>query len=148
MADRIFDASALVKTVLPEPGSDRVGKLLTEAADGLTHVYVLDIAVVESVNVIWKRQQRRDIGPQEALEALQQLDRVLDLITIVRSRPHLRRGLEIGMALSLAIYDSVVVACAEADGLTMLTEDSRQAETASQLSPPVQVELLGPESDA
>jgi predicted nucleic acid-binding protein len=77
-----------------------------------------------------------------------QLEQIVAIVTVIESALHLRRGLEIAIALSLAVYDAAVVACAEDLGCRLVTEDRRQAEIATQLSPPVQVELLAPEDGA
>jgi len=44
------------------------------------------------------------------------------------------------------VYDALPLAYAETNGLTLVTGDRRQAEIATLLSPPVQVELLVPDA--
>lgn len=144
MADCILDASALAKAVVPEPGSDRVTAILREGADGVADVFGLDVAVIECTNVLWKRQQRGELEHWEALQGVRDLELAIEFITVLEAIPHLERALEIAMALSIAVYDATALACAEGLGVTLVTEDRRQAEVAARLSPPVKVELLTP----
>jgi len=147
MAGYVLDASALVKAVIPEPHSERVIELLSAAADGSSDVYLPDLALVEATNVPWKRHQRGELAPQDALEAVGELGNVAAAMSTVGGSALLRRSLIISMALGLAVYDALGLACAESVGAVLVTEDRRQAEAASQLVPPVEVELLTAEVD-
>jgi len=145
MAGIILDASAFVKAVLPEPGSARVEELLLRAVTGADEVMVLQFAFTEAANAIWKRQQRNELAPDEALEALARLTSLADGVEVVADRLPLRRALAVSVALAIPVYDALALACAEADGLLLVTGDRRQARLGVQLSPPIEVELLGSE---
>jgi len=147
MPSYILDTSAFIKLVLPEVGSDRVHQLLVGAADGVHEVYLLDFALVEGSNVLWKRQQRGEMEPDQALEALARLRALGESAQIRTSAPYLRRARESSMALSLPGYDAAGLACAESGGLVLVTEDRRQAQLAGQLVPPVTVALLATRED-
>ncbi|MFW5868645.1 MAG: type II toxin-antitoxin system VapC family toxin [Armatimonadota bacterium] len=144
MGGFLLDASAFAKTVLLEPGSHYVEELVSGAVAGPTTLVVLQIGFAEAVNAIWKRQQRGEIGPQQALEAHSRLVGLSEGLTLAEGLEYSRRSLEIAMAMNIAIYDALGVACAEAEGLTLVTGDRRQAEVAARLSPPVNVELFTP----
>jgi len=116
MAGIILDASAFVKAVLPEPGSARVEELLLRAVTGADEVMVLQFAFTEAANAIWKRQQRNELAPDEALEALARLTSLADGVEVVADRLHLRRALAVSVALAIPVYDALALACAEADG--------------------------------
>jgi len=81
------------------------------------------------------------------LEAVGELGNVAAAMSTVGGSALLRRSLIISMALGLAVYDALGLACAESVGAVLVTEDRRQAEAASQLVPPVEVELLTAEVD-
>ena len=134
-----------MKAVLPEPGSARVEELLLRAVTGADEVMVLQLAFTEAANAIWKRQQRNELAPDEALEALARLTSLADGVEVVADRLHLRRALAVSVALAIPVYDALALACAEADGLLLVTGDRRQARLGVQLSPPIEVELLGSE---
>lgn len=142
MARYILDTSAFVKSVIPEAGSDRVQELIDAAVAGFHETYVLDLAFDEATNAIWKREQRGELTSEEALEALGRLTQLGKPLRVLRSQKYLPRALEIAMSLSLTVYDAVCLACAEKDGLVLVTGDRPQRRAARALLPPIQVELL------
>lgn len=92
--------------------------------------------------MLWKRHQRGELVPQDALEAVSQLGDLALALSVMGGSALLRRSLGISMALGLTVYDALGIACAGSVGAAPVTEDRRQAMAARQLVPPVEVELL------
>jgi len=56
MSDTVVDSSVVAKWVLPESDSPQTHRLITEVALKGERLIVLDLALVEVTNAIWKRQ--------------------------------------------------------------------------------------------
>lgn len=140
MARCLLDASALAKAVLPEPGSDRVHELVDAAAAGVHQVFVLDLALTEVTNTLWKRHQRSELSSDEALGALTCLSVLVRGFRVLGGRPLLPRALAVAVHLGSPVYDCLYLACAEYHGLVLVTADGRTAQDAKTLF--VQSELL------
>ncbi len=122
-ADRfVVDASVAVKWVLPEPGSDRAGTLLTAVADGRIRILTPDICVAEVTNVLWKRCHRRnELTPRQARQAQALLMDALP--TPTPSADLASTALDIALMFGHSVYDCLYVALAELDGCPLVTAD-------------------------
>ena len=147
MPGYLLDASAFAKTVLLETGSQYVEELVTGAIAGPTRIAVLHIGFVEAVNAIWKRCDRGEMGPDRALEAQARLIGLSEGLNVVQASDRIRRALQIAIAMRITVYDALPLAWAEHQRMTLVTGDRRRAGVAAQLRPPVQVDLLAPDTD-
>ena len=73
MSDIVVDSSVVAKWVLPEPDSDQAHALLTRASASADRLVILDLALPEVANAIWKRQRRHLIDLDEARNYLRAL---------------------------------------------------------------------------
>lgn len=58
MSDVVVDSSVIAKWILPEADSDQARRLITEVAMAGEHLFVLDLALTEVTNAIWKRHHQ------------------------------------------------------------------------------------------
>ena len=121
MSDVVVDSSVVAKWFLPEPDSALADRLIAEVPPRGDRLVVLDLALVEVANAIWKQQHR---GLTTPLETQQSLDDLLAVpVHVEPAIPRLRRALEIAQAYGRAVYDALFVALAEELGLTGVTAD-------------------------
>lgn len=120
----VFDTSSLVTLVL-----DRGG----EGVDELFDNHVLDLTFYEAGNVFWKAhalQGRIDAEHLDRLlELLDRLESQLEVCAV--SELDLERTMEIAVEADLTFYDAAYVACAEQEGLRLVTEDRELREGAN-----------------
>ncbi|MCD6351190.1 MAG: type II toxin-antitoxin system VapC family toxin [Armatimonadetes bacterium] len=135
MSRYVLDTSALIKVVLPEPGSEQVVSLVWEAVRGDSQLFTLDFAFLEAANVLWKRCVREELSdapPQRLLATLLGLSP--RPIQVVNSRQVLKRALELSIALGLPVYDCAFVALCEHQQAALVTGDRQQAKAVSAVS--------------
>ena len=100
--------SALAKWVLPEDDSDRVLQLAADAAVAGGQLIVLDLALIEVTNAVWKRVYRKLITPLEAQKFIDDLT-VLP-VAIAESKPLLKSAYQLAVKYRIAVYDAIFVA--------------------------------------
>src|SRR5687768_3602081 len=111
MLDVVVDSSVVVKWFLPEPDSVLADSVINDTVGQGGKVIVLDLALAEVANAIWKRHYR---GLTTLEEARQSLDDLLAApLTIESTRPLLRAALEIAAKYRRTIYDSAFVALSQ-----------------------------------
>lgn len=121
MSDIVVDSSVVAKWVLPEPDSDQAHALLTRAGAGADRLVILDLALSEVANAIWKRQRRHLIDLDEAKSYLRAL---LGLpVQIDAAARLLQPAFEIATRYDRAIYDALFVALAQDLGAKGVTAD-------------------------
>ncbi len=74
MSDAVVDSSVVAKWILPEADSAQAQRLITEVALKGERLFILDFALVEVANAIWKRHHR---GLATLAEARQFRDELL-----------------------------------------------------------------------
>ncbi len=74
MSDTVVDSSVVAKWILPEPDSAQAQRLITDIVLIGERLIVLDLALVEVANAIWKRYHR---GLATLLETHQFLDELM-----------------------------------------------------------------------
>lgn len=115
----VVDASVAVKWYTPEAGYEQ-----SDALYGVVDGFVApELIVTEVTNVAWLKVRRGEIS----VEAGRLMAR-----SISSGTPQLRsagalsaRALDMGLALGHPVYDCFYVACAEAEGLPLVTADQR-----------------------
>ena len=66
MSDTVVDSSVVAKWILPEADSPQADRLVVEVAGKGERLIVLDLALVEVTNAIWKRYHRGLVTLDEA----------------------------------------------------------------------------------
>jgi len=118
----VYDASFLIKYVVPEDGSTLIRKLVREAlADTLSVMCVPELFLIESANILWKKVQRREVDTQTSLTKLEQLS-ALELATTPLKQLD-KRALELACQLNISAYDASYVALAEKLQVPLITAD-------------------------
>lgn len=127
MSDYIVDASVVVQHLLNEAYTAHADSLFDKVGKTI-RVYAPEFCLLGCTNVLWK-QVRFQGMPQSQAEQL-----VTDLsalsIALIPVANLLKRGLEIGLAHQLAVYDSVYIALAEMMNYALITVDERQSKAA------------------
>ena len=126
MKGTLFDASALAAIALKEKGWKKLLNMLPSKT--------LDLAFIESYNVVWKHSKvLNDLSDREEAIALKVLEELEGLMMQLQAKKYLKRAYEIAKAFRITIYDSVYIAACEAEGLKLVTKDSKQAKVAKEL---------------
>ncbi len=115
----IVDASVAIKWFVRETQQEQALRLLTRRDD----LEAPDIIIAEVANVTWKKCLRGEMAAEQAKAAtiaIQQFPARLHPIA-----PFAERALEMALSLKHPIYDCLYLACAEANGATLVTADQR-----------------------
>lgn len=121
MSDAIVDSSVVAKWVLPESDSAQADRLIADIALKGDRLLVLDLALVEVTNAIWKLHHR---GLATLNEARLFLDKLLQApIHVEPANRLLKQALEIGAKYDRAVYDALFVALCQDLGLQAVTAD-------------------------
>ena len=108
MAATVIDSSVVAKWVLAESDSVLADAIATEAVRTGEPLIVLDIALVEVTNVIWKQHYRGLSTIDEARQALNDL--LACPVQVESAQRLLRPALEIAAKYRRAVYDALFVA--------------------------------------
>ncbi len=86
----------------------------------------MDIALPESLNVIWKHVNLlKDLKPEEATPAIEDLTRIYDGLNIVTTREIIQETAEIALTQNITIYDALFIAAAQKLNGTLYTADQK-----------------------
>lgn len=124
-ASVVFDASVVIKRLVPEPDSQLAVDLfnwLWQRSDP-TLIFVPSLLFTECANILWKKVRREGMNDQFAKRVFQRLSAMQ-----FSEAPHagyLDRALEIALASNITVYDASYVALAESLGCQLVTSDSR-----------------------
>lgn len=127
----VIDASALVKVILQEEGWEEV-PLTPKTA-------MLDYALVESLNAIWKAIVRGRLEERDGKERIEALKYLAEGLLLFEARDYFERGLEIALSERITVYDALYIALAEEIEAKFYTSDVRQFEAAQKY---VKAELI------
>lgn len=119
----IIDSSALTKYAAKEGGWDRIGEYLAKSDS-------LELALTETGNALWKKIQRKEVSLESAKTILRTL---ADSIWFLDERKYLERALEIANQYHVTVYDSLFLACAEAENSDLVSCDGSQIKVAGRL---------------
>ena len=121
MTNAVVDSSVVVKWVLAEEDSEQAERFLGNVVESGGQLTVLDLALVETTNAVWKRHRRGMIGIAEARRY------VRDLLTCplqINSSSHLLdSALQIAAKYDRAVYDALFVALANDMQIRGVTAD-------------------------
>jgi len=119
MNDAIIDSSVVAKWLLPEPDSGLALQLLSDAAQSRSRLVILDLALIEVANAIWRRHRAGLLGLADALQLLDELNRIP--VEIETASLLLKPAFAIASKYDRSIYDALFVAACESlkcDGVT------------------------------
>jgi len=121
MSDVIVDSCVVAKWVLAEPDSDQAERLFqtVRGADG--RLIVLDIALAEAANAVWKQYHRRLLALPDASRFLRYI-----LAAPVEIQPAYRlltAAFEIAVKYDRSVYDALFVALTQDMQLPGVTAD-------------------------
>jgi predicted nucleic acid-binding protein len=121
MSDIVVDSSVVAKWMLPEADSPQATRLITDVAQKGELLVILDLALVEVANAIWKRHHK---GLSTLDETREFLDDLLQSPVHIESAVRLLKpGLEIATKYGIAVYDALFVAICQDLGLPGVTAD-------------------------
>lgn len=125
----VVDTSIAVKWVVPETAAGLESD--TDLALSLIPKGLLapDFLVVEFGNALWKKVRVGEVSSTQALQAIQILP---EIVTLVPGRTFVERALEIGLELNHPVYDCLFLACAEGNDVRLITADRRFANVCAQ----------------
>ena len=121
MSDAVVDSSVAAKWILPESDSAQADRLITEVVLKGERLVVLDLALIEVGNSIWKLRHRALATPDEARQFLDKLLRIP--VHVEPARRLLKPALEIAMKYDRAVYDALFVALCQDLRLPGVTAD-------------------------
>ncbi len=121
MSNLVADSSVLAKWILPEVDSPLALRVLTETLQQGNQVIILDLAMIEVANAIWKRHH-------QGIATLDQCRQFLSLLknAPVQIEPAIRlieAAWEIAAQYDCAVYDSLFVALSKDLGIPGITAD-------------------------
>lgn len=121
MSDLVVDSSVVGKWIFPEIDSTQADRVLAEVPGGGGRLLVLDLALAEVANAVWKRYYR---GLDTLDEARANLDLLLQLpVQVYSAQRLLRPAFELAARCRCAVYDALFVALAQDLGLRGVTAD-------------------------
>lgn len=121
MPDCVVDTNVALKWVLNEPDSILAGQVAKDIAATGGALFLLDIARVEAVNVIWLQHHRRLLSEARSRAALADLWQVP--ITIVGTEPILAAAFDLAIQFDISVYDACFVAAVQQIGCLGVTAD-------------------------
>jgi predicted nucleic acid-binding protein len=121
MSDTVVDSSVAAKWILPEADSAQADRLIAEVALKGERLVVLDLALIEVANAIWKLHHRSLATLDEARQFLDKLLRIP--VHLESAKRLLKPSLEIAAKYDRAVYDALFVALCQDLGLQGVTAD-------------------------
>lgn len=110
-----------MKWFLPEVDRALAAQLVADTTQKSKELVVLDLALVEVANAIWKQQQRGQTTVDEAKLLLRQVQAMQ--VRKEPAEPLLDRGLELAIRFRISVYDALFVALADHFKLPAVTAD-------------------------
>lgn len=121
MSDTVFDSSVVAKWVLTEPDSSEARRVAADVLATGGRLIVVDVALVEVVNVIWKYYHRQLVTLAEARQYLDELIR--SPVHVEAAARLLKPAFAIAAKYDRAVYDALFVALAQDLNLPGVTAD-------------------------
>ena len=121
VSDVIVDSSVVAKWILPEADSAHAQQLLVDVVSEGGVLVILDLALVEVTNAIWKQRHRNLVSADEATRLLDFLLRIP--VRIEPAGQLLAPALDIAIRHGRAVYDALFVALVQQAGLPGVTAD-------------------------
>ncbi len=117
----VLDSSAIAAIFFKEEASSRALKSAAEC-----DLITLDLALCEVGNVAWKRVSFSGEDEEKALDALRDcLEFISTTFTLLKSSDLLEVAFEIAVIDKVSFYDSLFLAAAEKERVSLLTLDKK-----------------------
>ena len=113
------DASIAVKWFVTEQWTDESRRLLARNVERCAP----DLILSETANVIWKKARRRQIQTPHRYFA--EIGRLPGILWLRRCQELFVRAGAIALEIDHPVYDCIYLACAEAEGVPLVTADRR-----------------------
>ncbi len=110
MSDVVLDSCVVAKWFVPETDSAQAKRVMTDTTSAGNRLIVLNLALVEVTNTIWKKHRQKKMTLNEAKGALADLK-----IAPIKAEPAARlldEAFEIAIKYDRAVYDALFVALA------------------------------------
>jgi predicted nucleic acid-binding protein len=112
--------------VLNEPDSKEARNAVTDFLKKGYTLCTVDVALVECLNVIWKHTNLlKDLTPEEASLAVEDLTKLYDGFTIITTRELKDEAMHIAISQNLTVYDALFIAAAQKMNATLYTADKK-----------------------
>lgn len=121
MSDRAVDSCILAKWIIAEGDSPQALEIFRDTVQAGGKNVVLDLALIEVTNLIWKRFHHGLASAAETDAMFSDL-RALPC-SVEPAASYLERSLEIARAYRRSVYDALFVAYSEGLGLDGITSD-------------------------
>lgn len=134
----VVDASVAVKWFIAEQWTEESRMLLASRIDR----HAPDLILAETTNVLWKKARRGDIKDPQAYFA--EAANLPDVLVLHRCQDLFVRASAIALDIDHPVYDCIYLACAEAEGVPLVTADHRLKDV-SRAGPAIDVWHIGDE---
>ena len=121
MPDWAVDSSVAAKWAVTEADSPLALRVLTEVPHAGGQLWLVDVALSEVANVVWKAYRRKLLTLDEARQYL--ADFLRAPVQVVPSQPLLPAAFEIAAKYDVAVYDALFVALTADHGVNGVTTD-------------------------
>lgn len=121
MSDVVVDSSVVAKWIIREHDTPLAQQMFAEIRSRGDRLIVLDLALIEVAQAIWKQYHRRLLSADEAQQFMTFLLSIP--LHIEPALPRLPRGSAIARAYGRSVYDALFVALAEEMDLPGVTAD-------------------------
>jgi predicted nucleic acid-binding protein len=121
MSNIVVDSCVVVKCILAAEDSEQAEQLCTDTVSRREQLLVLDVALVEAANAVWKRHHRGLIDLMEARQFVRHL--LTSSLQILPSPPLSNAAMEIATKPGRSVYDALFVALAADLHLPGVTAD-------------------------
>jgi predicted nucleic acid-binding protein len=130
-----LDSNILLKLILNESNSKEARTTITNLLRKGHTLCTVDIALPESLNVVWKHTNLlKELDPQEANLAIEDLTRIYDGLTIIATREIKDETIQIAIARNITVYDALYIAAAQKINATLYTADQKLYKTAKTIA--------------
>lgn len=129
----VLDASAAVMTIVEEPGSDAVDRLMSQQA-----AIAPDLVMAEVANALWRKVRVGALGPSDVAGVLDQAGKAFT--RLLPLAPLRARALDLALRRDHPVYGCLYVALAMREALPAVTADRRLA---ARFAGDVELRLVG-----
>jgi predicted nucleic acid-binding protein len=119
----VIDSSVILKTALPEEGSDAAVRLMDEFSRGMHQLLAPDVFPIEIGHALARAERKKILTPPEGSQRLSEI--LAFLPDLHPSLPLLPRAYEIASDARIGVYDSLYLILAAQEGCDFLTADRK-----------------------
>ena len=98
-------------------------------------LYTVDLALIESLNVIWKHARLlKDLAFEEVSSTVEDLCRVYDGLNVIKARDLTVESMQIAISHNLNIYDALYIAASMKTSGTLYSADQKLCKNANEFT--------------